>query len=245
MIDAFEVWLPYCGAGPDPSDWLGRWNFDLALIAAVGALLVLGHFRSKGTARFQWAAALVVMVLFVSPLCALGSALFAFRVGHHLVLALVLAPLLALAIPRAEYMAKISLPLATAAQAAVFWAWHVPAIYGAALGSDALFWTMQISITGSAMLWWMALRHASPLAGTASLLGTMVQMGLLGALIVSAGRPLYAPHWLTTSAWGLSPLEDQQLAGLVMWVGGGGAYLGIAAVMLYRALGPSSARQTA
>ena len=77
--------------------------------------------------------------------------------------------------------------------------------------------------------------------GTAGLLATMVQMGLLGALIVFAGRPLYAPHWFSAPAWGLSPLEDQQIAGLVMWVAGSGAYLLLAAVLLYRALG----RQTA
>jgi cytochrome c oxidase assembly factor CtaG len=58
----------------------------------------------------------------------------------------------------------------------------------------------------------------------ASLVST-VQMGLLGALITLAPRPLYAPHLLTTDAWGLAPLEDQQLGGLVMWIPGGVAYV--------------------
>jgi putative membrane protein len=43
-------------------------------------------------------------------------------------------------------------------------------------------------------------------------------MGLLGALIVFASRPLYTVHFASAWAWGLSPLADQQLAGLLMWV---------------------------
>ncbi len=53
-------------------------------------------------------------------------------------------------------------------------------------------------------------------------------MGLLGALITFAARPLYAPHFLTTLAWGLEPLEDQQLAGLIMWAPAAGFYLAAA-----------------
>jgi putative membrane protein len=46
----------------------------------------------------------------------------------------------------------------------------------------------------------------------------IVQMGLLGALITFAPEPLYAPHFLTTKPYGLSAHDDQQLAGLIMWV---------------------------
>ena len=43
--------------------------------------------------------------------------------------------------------------------------------------------------------------------------------------------PLYAWHWITTQPWGLSPVEDQQLAGLLMWIVGGAIYL-VAALRL-------------
>ena len=76
-------------------------------------------------------------------------------------------------------------------------------------------------------------------------LSTMVAMGLLGALIVFSGRPLYAPHWGTASAWGLTPVEDQQIAGLLMWVAAGGIYLILAAVLLYRALQPPATTRAA
>jgi cytochrome c oxidase assembly factor CtaG len=46
-----------------------------------------------------------------------------------------------------------------------------------------------------------------------------IHNGLLGALLTFANAPLYRYH--ATGAWGLSPLEDQQLAGLIMWVPAG------------------------
>jgi putative membrane protein len=46
-------------------------------------------------------------------------------------------------------------------------------------------------------------------------------MGLLGALITFAPRPLYPPHFATTYAWGIPPLADQQLGGVIMWIPAG------------------------
>ena len=62
------------------------------------------------------------------------------------------------------------------------------------------------------------------------------EMGLLGALLTFSQNAIYAPHALTTAAWGLSPLEDQQLAGLIMWAPGALAYLAAALARLYRLL---------
>lgn len=239
MVDAPNPWIPYCGAGSAPADWLSRWNFDPVLMLAILLFLGAGLAWRRRNISSQAASALIVAVLFISPLCALGSALFAFRAVHHLALILVLAPVLAQAVSGTDRLFRVSLPMATALQAAVFWAWHVPFLYEAALANHAVFWAMQISITATAMMWWAALQRASSLGATASLLAQTVQMGVLGALIVFAGRALYAPHWLTTQAWGLSPIEDQQIAGLVMWVVGGGATLLLAAVMLYRSLSPA------
>jgi cytochrome c oxidase assembly factor CtaG len=46
-------------------------------------------------------------------------------------------------------------------------------------------------------------------------------MSVLGALLAFSARPLFAEHLLSTLPWGLSPLEDQQLAGLMMWIPAG------------------------
>src|SRR3546814_7132584 len=70
----------------------------------------------------------------------------------------------------------------------------------------------------------------------------MVQMGLLGALLTFSGSALYAPHLLTTQALGMSPLQDQQLAGLIMWVPAAGLYLGAAMFLLARWFRQEAAR---
>ena len=234
-------WTPYCGAAPSPGEWLARWNLDPLLLAFAAAALVLAWRLPRLRSRANAAGLAIFLFLFVSPFCALGSALFSARVVHHLLLALALAPIVALALP-ARWPSRWSLPVLTAVQAIVFWAWHAPALYALALSNDALFWLMQLSITASAALWWARLRQAPAAAALGALLATMVQMGLLGALITFAARPLYAPHWLATQAWGLSPLDDQQLAGLIMWAPGSLVYLLAAVAILYRSLGPAAGR---
>ncbi|HUH76409.1 MAG TPA: cytochrome c oxidase assembly protein [Devosia sp.] len=173
---------------------------------------------------------LALVVLFISPFCALTSALFSARVGHHLLLTALAAPLIAAALMRARRGhgaggAAGNLGAWTAGHAVIFWAWHAPAAYTFALTSDAGYWMMQGSLLLSAIGFWRAVFAASAPASVAALLAMMVQMGLLGALLTFAGRPLYAWHLVTTQPWGLSPLADQQLAGLIMWVPGAGFYL--------------------
>src|SRR3546814_13576847 len=85
---------------------------------------------------------------------------------------------------------------------------------------------MQISLLLSACGLWVALLQSSAPKAAAALLAMMVQMGLLGALLTFSGSALYAPHLLTNQAWGMSPLQDPQLAGLIMLVPAAGMYLG-------------------
>ncbi len=167
-------------------------------------------------------------LLFVSPFCALSSALFSARVAHHVLLAAVLAPLLVWAMRATQLRIPGGLAVWTGLQALTFWVWHAPPAYAAALSSDALYWAMQLTIFGTSVGFWAALRRAEAVPAVAALLISTVQMGLLGALITFAGAPLYAPHLLTTLAWGMSPLEDQQLAGLLMWVPSAALYLAAA-----------------
>ncbi|MDZ4306570.1 cytochrome c oxidase assembly protein [Allopontixanthobacter sp.] len=235
----FSQWIPYCGPGPGPAEWFARWNFDPLLITALTLFLLAALRFAPDRKASHTGAALAVLVLFVSPICALGSALFSVRVGHHAALMLVLAPLLVISLGLHK-RALPSLTVLTAIQAAVIWLWHAPGLYAAALSSDLLFWTMQITITASAAVWWARLRQAHASAAVTALLATMVQMGALGALLTFAGRAFYAPHFLTTSLWGLSPLEDQQIGGLVMWVVAAAAYLLIAVTLLYRSLEPEA-----
>ncbi|MEJ5978919.1 cytochrome c oxidase assembly protein [Novosphingobium sp. PS1R-30] len=224
--------LPYCGAAPLPAELWERWNLDPLVIA--GLIVAIWVGRSLGLRMTPWAAGIAILAaVFVSPLCALGSALFAARVAHHVILAGVAAPLLALALPRAGG----SVPRWAAVHALAFWLWHAPPIYAQALASDAVYWLMQATLLGSALMFWRAVRGAAPPLAIAGLLATMVQMGLLGALLTFTTTPLYAWHSVTTQAWGISQLADQQLAGLIMWVIGGALYLATALKVASRLIG--------
>ena len=236
MSSAANPWIPYCGAAPLPAEWLARWNADPVLLLAL-ALGAVWLWRSRSANKGAGAGALVVAVfLFVSPFCALGSALFLVRVIHDVILAALLGPLVMATLRLHERPIPGSLPLWTALHALVFWAWHAPPFYEAAMSSSAAFWLMQVTITGSAALWWGRVLRAPAAGGAAALLATLVAMGLLGALLTFADTAFYAPHWLTAQAWGLSPLEDQQLAGIIMWAPAGAIYLLAAMVILYRSM---------
>jgi len=233
-----ETWTPYCGAGPSPAEIWGRWNLDPLLLGAL-ALTSAWLWVAAPTRRgLAFAAVAVLLVGFVSPLCALSSALFSARTAHHVLLTSLAAPLMVWALPRPR--ASRSLAAATLVFAGAFWLWHVPALYETALSNHGVYWLMQASMLASAMMFWRAVRAAPAPAAVAALLATTVQMGLLGALLTFMPRALYTPHALTTTPWSLSPLDDQQLAGLVMWIPAAGVYLAAALALLGRLLRSAS-----
>lgn len=226
------IWVPYCGAAPLPGAWLTHWNFDPLLVAGLAAAAIGWYFaigREAPDRRYWFAAAFaLLLILFVSPFCALTSALFSARVVHHVLLTTAVAPLLVLSVPGSKMRVPGPLVFWTAAYALIFWAWHAPDFYALALSNDAIYWLMQGTLLGSAFGFWSALRRSAEPAAVAALLVTMVQMGLLGALITFAANPLYAPHFASTIPWGLDPIEDQQLAGLIMWAPAAAIYLAAA-----------------
>jgi cytochrome c oxidase assembly factor CtaG/cytochrome c2 len=110
---------------------------------------------------------------------------------------------------------------------ASLWFWHLPGPYGWALDSEWVHSGEHLCFfLPSLALWTLVLAPYGrrQLAYGPSLLyvGTLgVQMGLLGAILTFALQPVYQTQASVTLAWGLTPLEDQQLAGLVMWVPAG------------------------
>ncbi len=218
-----------------PTDWLGRWNLDPVLLIALAAATGWMWHLSKTPAdrRMIVGAIALSLLLFVSPFCALSSALFSARVTHHVLLVAILAPLMLFAVPHQRRWPG-SLALWTGLQTISFWLWHAPGPYAAALSSNILYWVMQATLLGTAMGFWASLRRSAAPTAIAALLITTVQMGLLGALITFAGVPLFAPHLATTVPWGLSALEDQQLAGLIMWAPSAALYLGSALFVAHR-----------
>ena len=233
-----SVWIPYCGEAPIPAEWWARWNLAPEMLLVVLASLAAIRFsRNRLRVRPALGAVAVFAFLYVSPFCALGSALFTVRIVHDVILAAVLAPLAVAALKLDLFSIRGSLGIWTAIHALTFWLWHAPPLYESAMSSDAVFWLMQTSITATAALWWAKVVRAPAPGAAIALLATMVAMGALGALLTFAHRALYAPHWLTTQSWNLSPLEDQQIAGIVMWAPASLVYLLAALAILYRSLG--------
>jgi putative membrane protein len=134
------------------------------------------------------------------------------------------------------------LGLLVGVNALVLWLWHAPAAYTWGLASVPAYWLMQGSLLASAWLLWRAILAPAEHPGRAllALVATIGQMGLLGALIVFAPRPLYVVHLISTAPWGLSPLADQQLAGLLMWVPAMLPYLGVGLWLAWSNLRPAA-----
>ncbi len=253
---------PYCGAPPSPATLWFRWNLDPVLIAGmavlaciygIGAARLIRRERrlGRGEQTAFWAGWAVTVVALVSPLCPLSVSLFAARIGQHMILALLAAPLVAAGRPVAVFAAALGQSdarrapthgtplLATASFAALLWFWHTPVAYTATFASTGVYWTMHLSMFAAALwLWSTLLDRFSRRPVTVVLAGIIssVQMGFLGALITFAPRPLYAPHALTTWVWGFSPLQDQQLGGAIMWIPGCIVFLAVAIIALWRTL---------
>lgn len=164
--------------------------------------------------------------------------------GHmaaHMIAVAIAAPLIALGVQGSRYdpamrLPRLATPLAAAlVEAVVVWGWHVPALRR--LVAHAPLWLAieQAMFLAAGLLLWSAVlapRHRA--AGVAALLVTSMHMTLLGALIGLAPRPLYGHAMAMTGS--PDALADQQLAGVVMLLVGGIAYLVGGLAMLGRLL---------
>jgi putative membrane protein len=107
------------------------------------------------------------------------------------------------------------------------WFWHVPVVYETALRNETMHSWEHILFLSIAMLFWRVLfKQMTPshlLSGAAIpyLFTTILHSGILGALMTFSSQPWYAYYVERGQPWGLTPLADQQLAGLIMWLPGG------------------------
>jgi putative membrane protein len=132
--------------------------------------------------------------------------------------------------PVAALWRGISHPLAaTTLHGVALWAWHMPAFYDRVLVSAGMHWLQHMSFLLTALLFWWSLvygraRRRGYGAAVFYLFVTALHTGVLGILL-TVSRHLWYPRQAAFAAeWGLTPLEDQQLAGLVMWVPAGLVY---------------------
>ena len=112
------------------------------------------------------------------------------------------------------------------------WVWHTPGLYQAALVNENLHALEHISFLGSGLLYWWSLLYTTrgeQLGVRLLSLFTMgLQSGLLGALLTFSPQTWYTGQSAAAASWGLTPLSDQQLAGVLMWMPAGLIYLAAA-----------------
>ncbi len=107
-----------------------------------------------------------------------------------------------------------------------FWAWHASVLYEAALRNETVHSLEHLGFLLTSMLfWWVLFRrttadHIHYGMAVAYLFTTMLQSTILGALMTFTSLPWYPYYARLTAAWGITPLADQQLAGLIMWMPG-------------------------
>jgi putative membrane protein len=143
--------------------------------------------------------------------------------------------------PRRLWRALVHPGVAWALHGAALWLWHAPALFEAALRSEAIHYLQHVSLLATALLFWASIlpRRADArtrLVGVFSLFTTSMHMTLLGALLTLSPTVWYASYAAVAAPAGLSALEDQQIAGLIMWVPAGLVYvaaaLGLCAAVL-------------
>ncbi len=107
---------------------------------------------------------------------------------------------------------------------AVLWAWHLPSLYDLAVEHEGIHTTEHVLFLVTAAMFWATVLRLTPRERQGHgyrvlyVFAMGLQCSVLGAVITFAPRPLYSVHLETAPAWGFSPLVDQQLAGLIMWV---------------------------
>jgi cytochrome c oxidase assembly factor CtaG len=109
------------------------------------------------------------------------------------------------------------------------WIWHMPILYDAALEREIVHIAQHLCFFGTAALFWWGIVHGRHGrlgygAGVVYLFVTAVHGGVLGALLTVSPRVWYAPY-LAHDPAGVGPLRDQQLAGLLMWIPAGLAFV--------------------
>jgi cytochrome c oxidase assembly factor CtaG len=234
-----------------------------ALIAAYWA----AHRNDLGRASWFVAGVGVMLLALISPLDVIGDEyLFSAHMIQHLLLVLIVPPLLISGItPRFTRRVVECRPLGAIERflgnAVVAWTmgvgmlavWHAPALFDAALNNEYIHILEHLCFMVSATVFWWPVfkplleRRLSPLWAQLYLLGGAFANTLIGIWLTFAPAVIYTPYLnpddslhlmqLLRSGWGITPAVDQEVGGLLMWVGGGFVFISVMVVAMVRWLG--------
>lgn len=175
----------------------------------------------------------LLAALWLSPLPGLAAGSMVLHMVLHLGVTAVVPALLAPALPVLR-LGPMALVLGAAFEMVVVWAWHLPSLHLWARLSGLGFALEQGSFLAAGLVLWAVVRAAGPFGGAVVLMSVTMHMTLLGALIGLAPRPIWGE--ICAGHLGLSAMQEQQLAGVLMAGGGGALYLVAALGRLGRAV---------
>jgi putative membrane protein len=238
LLAAWAYWRGQTSGPRRPVDsWRAR-CFTVALVALGLALLSPLDALSNALASAHMVQHLLLLVV-AAPLLALSAPSSAILRGSPLALrrasgrwrrrlGLTHGNLGVLRHPAAVWLLAVG----------VVWFWHAAAPYDATLDNELLHVLEHASFLATAVLFWqvvVGVRGAARIPGGLGVLlvfAMAMQSVFLSVLLTFARTPWYSGYAATTAPWGLDPLTDQRLAGVIMWIPAGGIYLVVALALL-------------
>jgi putative membrane protein len=182
------------------------------------------------------------------------SYLFSAHMVQHLLLALVIAPLLIMGTPgwmlrpalRSRAVAStarwVTNPLhAFAVFNVVLAAWHLPPLYNLAMAHHPIHIVQHLMfLVASVLMWWPILSPLPELPRLPYPLQMLylflmsIPMSIVAVYIAYADTVLYPAYASAPRIWGISPMQDQQIGGLIMWIPGGLFFFAVISVIFFR-----------
>jgi putative membrane protein len=180
--------------------------------------------------------------------------LFSAHMVQHLLLALVVAPLLIMGTP--GFMLRPALawrPVAVVARwvtnplrafaifNVVLCAWHLPPLYNLAMAHHPVHIVQHLMfLAASVLMWWPILSPLPELPRLAYPLQMLylflmsIPMSIVAVYIALADAVLYPAYASAPRIWGISPMQDQLIGGLIMWIPGGLFFFAVISVIFFR-----------
>ena len=189
-----------------------------------------------------------------SPIDTIALSLFSIHMVQHMLLLAVAAPLLLAGGPVRPLLRGLPLvlrrtvirtlarnsafrsivhtvrhPLVAAALYVVgLYAWHIPALYDAALDHETIHVIEHLWFLTTALIFWSVVIDPVPFRATLPyaaripflLLVGAAQNTILGGLLAFSDRVYYGHYATTALAYGVDPVSDQRMGGAIMWVPG-------------------------
>jgi putative membrane protein len=246
--------------GPAPT---AGFSVHWSTVIGLGGLAALYAWRAKvegqrptKTQISAFASGCVAMFLALNgPLHDLSDySLFSAHMVQHLVLMFVVAPLLVVGTP--GWMLRPALHVRGVGPVArwltkpancfvifnvVMAAWHIPGLYNLAMAVHPVHIVEHLMFMAAAVLMWWPFLSPLPELPRLAYPGQMlycflmsIPMSIVAIYIAMADHVLYPAYEVAPRIWGLSPLEDQQLGGLIMWIPGGIVFYIVLSIVFFK-----------